>query len=101
MAQIQEASTMGVVVRSIPKINAALEDHQEEYQPTMVEFEVKVFNQTVSIFIDPRANLNYIRPKVVEQCHLQYVKFKIPWLVQLTTGAKRRCWLKSAISLRN
>eukprot|EP00253_Pinus_taeda_P020256 PITA_20256 len=37
--QIQEASTVGDVAKSIPKINAALEDHQEKYQPTMVEFE--------------------------------------------------------------
>eukprot|EP00253_Pinus_taeda_P014588 PITA_14588 len=39
LSQIHEASTVGEVGRSIPKINAALEDRQTEYQPTMVEFE--------------------------------------------------------------
>eukprot|EP00253_Pinus_taeda_P022101 PITA_22101 len=39
LSQIHEASTVGEVGCSIPRINAALEDHQVEYQPTMVEFE--------------------------------------------------------------
>jgi len=79
---------MGQVARSIPKINASLEDHQEEFQPTMVEFEGKIFDRTVSILIDPGDTLNYIRPKIVVQCKLQAVKFKNPWLVQLATRAK-------------
>lgn len=57
---------MGDVARSIPKINVALEYHQADYQPTMVEFEGKSFNHTVSILIDPRATLSYVSPKVVE-----------------------------------
>eukprot|EP00253_Pinus_taeda_P026946 PITA_26946 len=39
LSQIHEASTVGEVGRIIPRINAALEDRQAEYQPTMVEFE--------------------------------------------------------------
>eukprot|EP00253_Pinus_taeda_P032718 PITA_32718 len=39
ISQIHEASTVGDVARSIPRINAALEDLQAEYQPSMVEFE--------------------------------------------------------------
>eukprot|EP00253_Pinus_taeda_P035679 PITA_35679 len=39
LSQIHEASTVGEVGRSMPRINAALEDRQAEYQPTMVEFE--------------------------------------------------------------
>eukprot|EP00253_Pinus_taeda_P022381 PITA_22381 len=39
LSQIHEASTVGEVGRSIPRINAALEDRQAEYQPTMVELE--------------------------------------------------------------
>eukprot|EP00253_Pinus_taeda_P006899 PITA_06899 len=39
LSQIHEASIVGEVGRSIPRINAALEDRQAEYQPTMVEFE--------------------------------------------------------------
>lgn len=60
----------------------------------MVEFEGKIFNQTVAILIDPMATLCYIRPKIVEQCKLQAVKFKNPRLVQLATGAKRRVLAK-------
>eukprot|EP00253_Pinus_taeda_P015625 PITA_15625 len=80
----------GEVGRSIPKISAALEDRQAEYQPTMVEFEGKISNLTLSVLIDPGATLSYVSPKVVEQCSLHSVKFKNPWLVQLATGAKRR-----------
>lgn len=72
------------------KINATLEDYQAEFQPTMVEYEGTMFYQTCSILIDPDATLSYISPRVVEQCKLQVVKFKDPWLVQLATGEKRR-----------
>eukprot|EP00253_Pinus_taeda_P015743 PITA_15743 len=90
LSQIHEASTVGEVGHSIPRINAALEDRQVEYQPTMVEFEGNISNLTVSVLIDPGATLSYVSPKVVEHCNLQSTKFKNPWLVQLATGAKRR-----------
>eukprot|EP00253_Pinus_taeda_P032583 PITA_32583 len=90
LSQIHEASTVGEVGRSIPRINAALEDRQAEYQPTMVEFEGNISNLTVTVLIDHGATLSYVSPKVVERCKLQSTKFKNPWLVQLATGAKRR-----------
>eukprot|EP00253_Pinus_taeda_P015939 PITA_15939 len=90
LSQIHEASTVGEVGRSIPRINAALEDRQAEYQPTMVEFEGKISNLTISVLVDLGATLSYVSPKIVERCKLQPVKFKNPWLVQLATGAKRR-----------
>lgn len=62
---LQEASTFGEVALNIPRINDALEDHQVEYQPTMVEFECKLANDHISILIYPGASLNYINPKVV------------------------------------
>eukprot|EP00253_Pinus_taeda_P028245 PITA_28245 len=96
LSQIHEASTVGEVGRSIPKINAALEDRQAEYQPTMIEFEGKISNFTISVLIDPGATLSYVSPKIVERCSLQPVKFKNPWLVQLATGAKR--WVTAKIS---
>lgn len=74
---------------SLPRINAALEDRQAEYQPTMVEFEGKIFDYTITVLIDPRATLSYVSPKVVEQCKFETIKFKNPWLVWLATGAKR------------
>lgn len=63
------------VARSIPKINATIEDHQATHQPIMIEFEGKIFDPTISILIDWGATLSYISPKIV------VVKFKIPWLV--------------------
>eukprot|EP00253_Pinus_taeda_P013469 PITA_13469 len=90
LSQIHEASTVGKVGQSVPRIKAALEDRQAEYQPTMVEFEGKISNLTISVLIDPGATLSYVNPKVVERCNLQSVKFKNPWLVQLATGAKRQ-----------
>eukprot|EP00253_Pinus_taeda_P031732 PITA_31732 len=94
LSQIHEASTVGEIGCSVPRINAALEDRQAEYQPTMVEFEGNILNLTVSVLIDPGATLSYVSPKVVERCNLQSVKFKNPWLVQLATGAKRRVTAK-------
>eukprot|EP00253_Pinus_taeda_P016580 PITA_16580 len=90
ISQIQEASTVGEVARSMPRINAALGDHQAEYQPTMVEFEGKISNLSIAVLIDPGATLSYVSPKIVEQCKLLSEKFRIPWLVQLATGAKRQ-----------
>eukprot|EP00253_Pinus_taeda_P019676 PITA_19676 len=89
LSQIHEASMVGEVGRSVPRINAALDDRQAKYQPTMVEFEGKISDLTIAVLIDPGATLSYVSPKVVEHCNLQPVKFKNPWLVQLATGAKR------------
>eukprot|EP00253_Pinus_taeda_P028929 PITA_28929 len=89
LSQIHEASTVGEVGRSVPRINAALDDRQVEYQPTMVEFEGKISDLTIVVLIDPGVTLSYVSPKVVER-NLQPVKFKNPWPVQLATGAKRR-----------
>eukprot|EP00253_Pinus_taeda_P002642 PITA_02642 len=94
LSQIYEASTVGDVARSMPRINAALEDRQADYQPTMIEFEGKIFDRAVSVLVDPGATLSYISPKVVESCGLQTTKFKSPWLVQLATGTKRRVLTK-------
>eukprot|EP00253_Pinus_taeda_P022079 PITA_22079 len=94
ISQIHEASTVGDVGRSMPRINAALDDRQGEYQPTMVEFEGKILNLSISVLIDPGATLSYISPKIVEQCKLQPEKFRNPWLVQLATGTKRRVMAK-------
>eukprot|EP00253_Pinus_taeda_P018772 PITA_18772 len=94
ISQIHEASTVGDVARNVPRINAALEDRQAEYQPTMVEFEGKISNLSIAVLIDPGATLSYVSPKIVEQCKLQSEKFKNPWLVQLATGAKRRVLAK-------
>lgn len=87
---MQEASTVGDIARGMPRINAALDDHQVEYQPTLIECEGMIDDQHVSVLFDPGASLSYISPNVVEKCKLQGSKFKKPWLAQLATGTKRR-----------
>ena len=61
---------MGDIARSIPRINATLEDRQADFQPTMIELEGKLLSQTVSVLVDPGASLSYISPKLVEVCKL-------------------------------
>lgn len=64
------------MARSMPTTNAALEDQQEDYQPTMIELDGKLVNQPMSILLDPRASLSYASPKIIEKCCLQTHKFK-------------------------
>jgi len=75
---------------TIPRINAALEKRQANYQTSMVEVEGKINQTPISILIDPRASLNYISPNLVEKCKLPVEEFANSWLVQLATGAKRK-----------
>ena len=82
--------TIGELARTMPRINAALENRQAEYQTSMVEVEGMINQTPVTILIDPGASLNYIAPKMVEKCKLPIEKFENSWLVQLTTGAKRK-----------
>ena len=72
---------MGQVVRTIPRIYAALEDHQEDHQSNMVEVEGKISKKSISILIDPRSTLCYITPKVVEICDFKKLKHNKSWLV--------------------
>ena len=57
---------MGDVAQDIPRINAALEDHQVDYQPTMIELEGNLLSQFVSILVDLGASLSYVNPKIID-----------------------------------
>eukprot|EP00253_Pinus_taeda_P010510 PITA_10510 len=92
---MQEASIVGDIARSMPRINVALDNHQAEYQPTMTECEGMIVDQPVSILFDPSASLSYISPKPVEKCQLQSNKFNKSWLVQLATRTKRKVSAKT------
>ena len=59
---IQEAEIVGQVAWEVPRIYAALEDHQEDHQSTMVEFAGKIVEQSVSVLIDPGSTHIYITP---------------------------------------
>ena len=81
---------VGDLARTIPRINAALENRQADYQNSMVEVEGKLNQIPISILIDPGASLSYISPDLVEKCKLSVEKFAKSWLVELATGAKRK-----------
>ena len=81
---------VGDLARTMPRINAALENKQADYQTSMVEVEGNLNQISISILINPRASLSYISPKFVEKCKISVEKFARSWLVQLATGAKRK-----------
>ena len=74
--------TIGELARTMPIINAILENRQAEYQTSMVEVEGMINQTPIAILIDPGASLSYISPKMVEKCKLHVEKFKNSWLVQ-------------------
>lgn len=63
---IHELTTINDVFRNIPRINTTLEDKHAKHQSTTIEIEGTILNQSISILIDPRASLSYIRPQNVE-----------------------------------
>ena len=88
--------TVGELLRTMARINVALENRQAEYQTSMVEVEGMINQTPITILIDPGASLSYISPKMVEKCNLPVEKIENSWLVQLATGAKRKktCFVK-------
>ena len=67
--------TVGDLVRTIPRINADLENQQADYQTSIVEVEGKINQTPISILIDLGASLSYISPNLVEKCKLSVEKF--------------------------
>ena len=59
---------VGDLARTMPRINAALENRQADYQTSMVEVEGKINQTPISILIDPGASLSFISPNLVEKC---------------------------------
>jgi hypothetical protein len=87
---VQQDETMEDIGRSVPKMYAALDNKQEEYQSHMIEVEGMINNQTIVILIESGASHSYIDPKMVESFHFPRRKNGKSWLVQLGTGAKRK-----------
>ena len=81
---------MGDVANEMPRINAALENQQEDHQTSMVEVQHMIQNQSISILIEPSASLSYVSPTIAEKCNLSLKKFEKYWLVQLATRTKRK-----------
>ena len=59
---IQEEMTVGELARSMPRINASLENRQAKYQNSMVEVEGMINQTPITILIDIGASLSYIAP---------------------------------------
>jgi hypothetical protein len=82
---VQQVETMEYMGRSVPKIYAALDNKQYEFQSHMIEVEGNINNHTISILIDLGAIHSYLDPKMVENFHFPRIKLEKPWMVELTT----------------
>ena len=87
---IQEATIVEDMGRSIPRIYATLEDRQVEYQYNMIKVEGKIINHHVSILIYSGESHCYIDPKIVGKLRLEKINLEKSSLVQLATRTKRR-----------
>jgi hypothetical protein len=87
---VQQAETVEDMGSRIPRIYAALDNKQAEYQSHMIEVEGMIKNQPFTILVDSGASHSYIDPRVVESLHLIRSKHEKSWLVQLATGTKRK-----------
>ena len=87
---IQEVETVVQVARTVPRIYAVLEDHEEDHQSTMVEVEGNIVEQSISILINPGSTHSYISPRVVGICAFKKLKHSKSWLFQLATATKRK-----------
>ena len=76
MYSIQEATIVEYIARSMPIINATLENRQPAHQTSMVEIEGMLKDKPISILIDTSASLSYISPIIVEQYKLQQDQFE-------------------------
>jgi hypothetical protein len=88
--KVQQDETMEGMGRHVPKIYAALEKEQEEFQLYMIEVEGMINNHAFTILIYLGASHNYIDPKVVEILIFPRSKHEKCWLVELATRAKRK-----------
>jgi hypothetical protein len=67
--------------RRVPRIYAALDNKQVEFQSHMTEVEGMINSHALTILIDSGASHSYIYPKVVEIFQLPRRKHGKYWLV--------------------
>ena len=72
------------------RISATLENTQAYHQTSMVEIEGMLKYKPISILIDPSASLSYVSLRIVQLYNLQQDTFEKSWLVQLSTGTRRK-----------
>ena len=68
---------IGDLARTMPRINATLENRQADYKTSMLEVEGKINQTPIAILIDPGASLSYISPKLVEKCSCLLKNLKV------------------------
>ena len=90
MHNIHEVITMNDVGRNIPRIYAALDNRQTDYQSHIIEIEGKIDNQPIVILIDFGASHSYIDPKSVERFKSKRCKHEMSCVVQLAIRTKRK-----------
>ena len=87
---VQQDETVEDMGSRMPRIYAALDNKQAEFQSHMIEVEGMTSNRPLVILIDSGASHSYVDPRVVESLHLMRSKHEKSWLVQLATGTKRK-----------
>jgi len=55
-----------------------------------MEMNIKLFDQVVSILIDPRSNYSYVILDLLDKCGLNKEVHARSWLVQLNISTKKR-----------
>jgi hypothetical protein len=78
---VQHAETVEDMGSIMPRIYAALDNKQDEYQWHMIEVEGVINNHAFTILIDSGATHSYIDPRVVESLQLSRSKHGKYWLV--------------------
>jgi hypothetical protein len=63
---IQEATTVNDVARSMPQIYETLDNKQADHQASVVDMEGMIVNHIVSILIDLGSNLSYVAPQTID-----------------------------------
>jgi len=66
-----EAHTVGNVNNRILQIYGSMENRHADHQTSIIRMEGKLFDQVVSILIDPGSNYTYINPNLVDKFGLR------------------------------
>jgi hypothetical protein len=78
---VQQDETVEDMGSRMPRIYAALDNKQAEFQSHMIEVEGMINNRPLVILIDSGASHSYVDPRVVESLHLMKSKHEKSWLV--------------------
>jgi hypothetical protein len=78
---VQQDETVEDMGSIMPRIYAALDNKQAEFQSHMIEVEGMINNRPLIILIHLGARHSYVDPRVVESLHLSRSKHEKSWLV--------------------